>query len=86
MFHPSRKGIYCDFCSDEVLISNGNKSITYYLMNVKKAVVTENMPHDIKDTLDMDICEKCHERFKERVLEVANVNNKKRESHGTKRI
>jgi hypothetical protein len=82
MFHPSRKGIYCDLCGDEVLINETKKEITYYTVNMKSVVTRDRVAQEIKDVLDMDFCEKCHGILRERVLKVSEVNNKKREIYG----
>lgn len=81
MYHPSRKGIYCDLCGDEVLIKDA-KEILYYSVNMKKVVVRDKMANNVEDVLDMDFCAKCHKTFHDRVLKVSIENNKKREQYG----
>lgn len=82
MFHPSRRGIYCDLCGEEVLINDKTKEIKYYSINMKSVVARDKMPNDVNEALDMDFCEKCHNTLRERVLKVSEVNNKKRENYG----
>ena len=81
MFHPSRKGIYCDLCGDEVLIEC-SKEILYYSVNMKRVTARDKIAHEIEDVLDMDFCEKCHKTFHNRVLKVSEENNKKRDQYG----
>lgn len=82
MFHPSRKGVYCDLCGKEVLIKNNG--IEYYTINMKKVVSQENMPSNIEDVLDVEFCSECYSRMRERVLKVSEINNQKREKYARK--
>lgn len=82
MFHPSRQGIYCDLCGAEVLAQRDK--VEYYSINMKKVTVHKNLPKDIDDVLDIDFCENCYLRMRERVLKVAEINNQKREEYARK--
>lgn len=80
MYHPSRKGIYCDLCGKEVLIED--QEITYYSINMKRVVSRDSMPNDVEDVMDLDFCGDCHAKMHERVLKVAEINNQKRAKYG----
>jgi len=83
MFHPSSQGIYCDLCGKEVLITDDQ--IEYYSINMKRVIDHKDRPKDIEDVLDMDFCDECHSRMRERVLKVTEVNNKKRAQYGKRK-
>lgn len=84
MFHPSRQGIYCDLCGEEVLIKRDK--VEYYSINMKKVSVHRNMPKELDDVLDIDFCENCYLRMRERVLKVSEINNQKREKYARKHV
>ena len=79
MIHPSRKGIYCDLCGKEVLISK--EEITYYTIQMKKVTSRKDIPPDVEDSLDMDFCVECHEKLYDRVHKVSLVNDEKRKNY-----
>lgn len=81
MMHPSRKGIYCDLCGKEVLIENGE--ITYYSINMKEVVARKDTPPVSEDTLDLDFCEECHQKLRERVHKVSLANDEKRKEYAS---
>lgn len=80
MIHPSKRGIYCDLCGKEVLIEND--SITYYSINMKKVISRRDMPPDADDVLDMDFCEECHQKMRDRIYKVSLINDEKRKQYG----
>jgi len=79
MLHPNNNGIYCDLCGKEVLVSSDG--IEYYSINMKRIIQNANSPKDIDDVLDVDFCHDCYLRMHQRVLKVAEINNKKREKY-----
>lgn len=84
MYHPSKRGIYCDLCGREVLIEKD--SITYYSINMKKVTSYKDRPNDISDALDLDFCEQCKQIIYERVHKVTITNNEKRDQYGRKHV
>ena len=79
MIHPSRKGIYCDLCGSEVLITKGK--IEYFSSNIKK-VITRQTASEVDDVLDIDMCENCYRKLYDRVYKVSLVNDEKRKRYG----
>lgn len=82
MLHPSRNGIYCDLCGKEVLIESDK--IEYYTIDMKKITTRKGMKLELEQSIELDFCLECHQKFYDRVYKVSLVNDEKRKQYASK--